>query len=189
MRTRNTLSLCLSVVFALLVAGCAIKSPPYQASITNVEALRKAELQPLNVGSFTSQSGATGATSIGLRGAQMESSVGAGFADYLAVALQQELELARLLKAQASTEVSGILLKNDISAGGINTNSGEIEARFMVNRDKKARYDRVKRAEMEWESSFAGAVAVPRAQQQYPLMVQKLLGELFADPAFIEACK
>ena len=60
----------------------------------------------------------------------MESSVGAGFADYLAVALQQELELARLLKAQASTEVSGILLKNDISAGGINTNSGEIEARW-----------------------------------------------------------
>lgn len=189
MRIRNVMYLCFAVILALLATGCASKAPPYQASIPNVETLRKSELRAMRVGTFTSEPNATGATSIGLRGNPMESSVGAGFADYLAAALRQELELARLLDPNASVEVKGILLKNDISAGGINTNSGEIEARFLISRDEQVRYDKVKHGEMVWESSFVGAVAVPRAQQQYPLMVQKLLGELFLDREFIDACK
>jgi len=41
----------------------------------------------------------------------------------------------------------------------------------------------------EWDSSFAAAIAVPRATQQYPLIVQKLLRELYSDPAFISAIR
>jgi len=179
----------LSALVAIAASGCATKAPPYQASIDNVEAVRKTEVKPMQVGKFVAEPNATGATSISLRGSAMGSPIGEGYADYLAAALRQELELARLLDDKSTIEVSGVLLKNDISAGGIATNSGEIEARFTVRRDEAVRYEAVKRAELSWESSFAGAVAIPLAQQNYPRLVQKLIGELLADAAFVAACK
>ena len=115
--------------------------------------------------------------------------MGGSYADYLATALRQELELARLLDAGSKTDVSGVLLKNDIAAGGLSINSGEIEAKFTVKRDGVVRYEAVKSATISWESSFAAAVAIPAAQQNYPRLVQKLLSSLFSDPAFLEACR
>jgi len=47
----------------------------------------------------------------------------------------------------------------------------------------------VKTVRSEWDSSFAAAIAVPKATQQYPLVVQKLLGSLYSDPAFISAIR
>jgi hypothetical protein len=143
----------------------------------------------MQVGKFAAAPNATGATIISLRGSAMGSPIGEGYADYLAAALRQELELARLLDDKSPIEVSGVLLKNDIAAGGTVTNSGEIEARFIVRRDEAVRYDAVKRAELTWESSFAGAVAIPLALQNYPKLVQKLLGELMSDTAFVASCK
>jgi hypothetical protein len=119
----------------------------------------------------------------------MSSPVGSGYADYLAAALRQELELAKLLDAGSRTDVTGVLLKNDISAGGISTNSGEIAANFTVRRDGVVRYQAVKSATMSWESGFAAAVAIPAAQQSYPQLVQRLLSSLFSDPAFLDACR
>ena len=66
---------------------------------------------------------------------------------------------------------------------------GTISARFVVKRDGAVRYDQVKTVRSEWDSSFAAAIAVPRATQQYPLVVQKLLGSLYSDPAFISAIR
>lgn len=179
----------LSALVAIAATGCATKAPPYQASIDNVEAVRKAELKPMQMGKFVAAPNATGATSISLRGSAMASPAGEGYADYLAAALRQELELARLLNDQSMIEVSGVLLKNDIAAGGIRTNSGEIEARFTVRRDGALRYEVVKRAELTWESSLVGAIAIPLARQNYPKLVRKLIGELVSDAAFVAACK
>ncbi len=67
--------------------------------------------------------------------------------------------------------------------------SGDLEARFVVKTAGTVRYDQVKTIQDEWDSSFVGAVAIPRAQQRYAVMVQKLLAALFADPAFVEALK
>ncbi len=50
-------------------------------------------------------------------------------------------------------------------------------------------YDKVTTVHDEWDSSFMGNVAIPRAQQRYPTVVQKLLGALYADPAFLQALK
>jgi hypothetical protein len=64
-----------------------------------------------------------------------------------------------------------VLLKNVINAGGMSTNSGEIEAQLRRAPRRAGRYEKTKRATSEWESSFAGAVAIPKAQQQYPVLV------------------
>jgi hypothetical protein len=117
----------------------------------------------------------------------MVSGVGAHYGDYLASALRQELELAKLENPQSRLEVSGVLVKNNIDAGGISTNEGQIEARFIVKRADQVTYDKVKKAELQWGSSFAGAVAIPLAANNYPLMVQKLLNSLFSDSDFVTA--
>ena len=174
---------------AFALAGCSTPAPNYQPSVANAETLKKLPAQPLAIGAFTVRSGATGATSIGLRGASMQSPFGADYAAYLAEALRQELALAGKLSASSKLEVSGLLLKNDISAAGVSTNSGEIEARFTVKNNGEQRYEATHRAELSWESSFFGAVAVPLAQQQYPLIVQQLLTKLVADPAFQAAIR
>ncbi len=185
----HALRAAIAVLCATALAGCALGTVPYQPSIDSVERLRGAGLAPIAVGEFSVARDATGGTTISLRGNPMSSSVGANYADYLAAALRQELELARLLDPKASVEVGGMLMRNDISAGGISTNSGEIEARFVVRRAGQVRFDRTKRAALSWESGFMAATAIPAAQQHYPLMVQKLLGALFADPDFIAACR
>ncbi len=172
---------------AFLASGCAMQAPRYQPSIDNVEALKKLPAAPVAVGAFTVQPGVGGP--IGLRGNSMASSIGSDYAAYLADALRQELALAGRLGPTSKIEISGLLLKNDIAAGGFATNSGEIEARIVVKNDGVTRYDQVKRGALSWESAFMGAIAIPKAQQQYPLIVQNLLGQLWADADFQAAIR
>ncbi len=179
----------LLVLLAALLHGCAIQAPAYSPSAPGIERVRNSGIQPVNLGSFTVRPGATGADSISLRGNPMTSPVGANYAAYLAEALRTELRLAGKLDPKSTLEISGELLANDIAAGGIATNSGHIEARFVVKVGGQIRYDAVKRAEDSWDSSFVGAIAVPKAQQQYPLLVQQLIGKLWADGTFLAALK
>ncbi|MCV2352851.1 hypothetical protein LNV09_01605 [Paucibacter sp. B2R-40] len=182
-----TLGSALAVAMVFL-GGCASKAQYYQLSVDNLSLIKTAP-KPVAVGAFTVNAGATGASSIGLRGSSMVSPLGSNFAEYLADALRQELSMAGKLDAGSAIEISGLLLKNDIAAGGISTNSGEIEARFIVKLAGVQRYDKTHRTEMSWESSLMGAIAISKAQQQYPLMVQKLLNQLLSDPAFQSAIK
>lgn len=183
-----------AVIGGLLAAvvalqGCAFPSATYQPSIDNVELLKKGNGRTVALGSFTVQAGATGGTSVSLRGNSMVPAVGSDYAAYLADALKQELVLAGKLDPKSDLEIAGTLMKNDIAAGGFSTNSGEIEARFVVRSGGSVRYDAVKRAEASWESSFAGAIAIPKAQQQYPQLVAQLLNKLMADSQFIAALR
>jgi hypothetical protein len=170
----------------VLCSGCAVQATKYQPSIDNVEQIKKATTSAA-LGSFTVQPGAVGGSAVTLRTSTMNSPVGTDYAAYLADALRQELALAGKLDPKSTTEISGMLLKNDISAGGFSVNSGEIEARFIVKKDGASRFDKTERAELSWESSFAAMVAIPKAQQQYPLMVQKLIQQLLADAEFVAA--
>lgn len=154
-----------------------------------MELLKKSAIAPIKAGQVSVMPAMPGANAISLRANSMTSPVGAHYGDYLASALRQELELARLHNPQSPLEVSGQLLRNNIDAGGMSTNEGQIEARFIVKRADLVTYDKVKKAELKWDSAFAGAVAIPLAASNYPLMVQKLLNSLFSDPEFIFATK
>ena len=172
-----------SLVLTVLV-GCAGPAPHYAPSIDNVEMLKKSGMDPIKTGTVSVAPELKTGQSISIRANTMVSGVGNHYGDYLASALRQELELAKLYNAQSDTEVSGTLLRNDISAGGFSTNSGEIAARFVVKRGNQVRFDKVLQVQHEWEGSFAGAVAIPRAANNYPVMVQKLIGRLLADADF-----
>ncbi len=103
--------------------------------------------------------------------------------------MKAELDLARRLDPNALIEITGALLKNEISADGLARNSGEIEPRFVVRRDGQAKFDKVMRGATEWEGSFLGCIAIPRAQQQYPVLVQRLLQSLYSDAQFQSAIR
>lgn len=171
-----------------VVAGCANPAPPYQASIDNVQTLQRAGSSKVKLGSFTAKAGAVGAQSITLRAMSMTSPVGADFGAYLGEAVKQELTLAKRLDPASAIEVSGVLLGNDIDTA-MGTASGYAEAQFVVSKDGQVRFSKTKRGEQSWESSFVGAIAIPKAQQSYALIVQQLLTSLYKDPEFTEALK
>ena len=181
-------ALCAAVATLALISACSTPAPRYQPSIENVETLKRSS-GPLTVGVFAIKPGMPNANAVGLRAASMVSPVGADYAAYLGDAIRQELELAGKFSSVSKVEVSGVLTRNEINAGGMSTNDGSLEALFTVTKDGVVRYNKSKRAVASWESSFAGAIAIPKAQQQYPLLVQSLLGQLVGDAEFQAAVK
>lgn len=176
--------------FALVVlTGCAGPAPNYSASIDNVETLKKSGAQPLRTGAITPAPDLKTAASIGIRAATMVSGTGSHFGDYLASALRQELELAKLYDPRSDVEIAGTLIQNDINAGGITTNDGVIEARLRVIRQGQVRFDKQKLVRHEWPGAFAGSTAVPNAANNYPIMVQKLISQFVQDPDFQQALR
>jgi hypothetical protein len=166
-----------------LMSACAVKAPLYQPTIDNVEAVKRSP-NKIAIGSFEVQAGAVGGTAITLRADHMNSPVGGNFAAYIGEALKQELTLAGKLDPSSRIVITGLLLKNEISAGGFSTNSGEIQVKFTVTRDGQIRFERVKTASLTWDSSFAAMIAIPKAQESYPRMVQALISSLMTDADF-----
>lgn len=180
-------SAAVTVAAAAILVGCAGPAPNYAPSIDNVQTLKTSGIEASNVGSIAVVADLSGGRAMGLRASKMLSPVGANFGDYVTQALRQELELAKLYNPKSDFEISGFLLRNNIDAGGISTNEGQIEARFIVKRSGQIRFDKTKRIDHQWESSFAGAVAIPLAANNYPVMVQKLITALVTDPEFIQS--
>ncbi len=183
----KTVSFSLATSALIVLAGCSTPAPPYSVSIPNVQSLKNSNGAPVSVGEVTSQSPANN-DSIGLRGNSMNSPKGT-FAKYLQDALSQELADAKLLDPKSDIRVTAVLTKNDISAAGFITNSAVIAARFTVKRGDKVAFDKVKEATTEWDSNFLGAIAIPRAIQNYPTVVTALLKQLYEDKEFADSIK
>lgn len=175
------------LVFAFTGAGCSMVAPKYTPSVSGVQELKQSGDIKAEVAPFDSKEQRGNANPISLRGSQMHSPYNDSYAAYLTEAVRQDLILAGELSPQSDLVITGTLLKNDLSAGSASTGEGDIEARFIVRKGNDVRYNQVKQAHTKWESSFVGAVAIPKAQQQYPVLVQKLLGQLYSDPAFMKA--
>lgn len=189
MSFRRIFLLAAALVATAAFTGCAVKANTYQPSIANVTKLKSSGTNAIALGEFTVQSGAIGGASITLRANSMSPPDTADYAGYIANALKAELDMAKRLDPKSDIQISGVLVKNDIAAGGLSTNSGEIQARFVVRRNGKVGFDKTERVTDDWESSFAAAIAIPKAQQQYPNLVQKLLGALYADADFQAAIR
>lgn len=185
----RTTSLALASVAFLFLVGCAGPAPSYAPSIDNVETLKKSGAGKVNVADITPKENLQGASAIQLRAVSMQTPVGKNYGDYIAAALRTELEMAKLYAPQSGTTISGVLLKNNIDAGGFSTNEGQLEVRFTVKRDGQVRFEKTKSIVHTWESAFAGAVAIPLAANNYPIMVQKLIDALVSDSDFIQTLK
>lgn len=177
------------ILFGIIGSGCSLMAPKYTASIDNVQRLKDAGDFAAKVGKFDSSSDKSNANPISLRGSSLSSPYEDSYAVYLVEAIKQELILAGKLKPDTDVEISGLLLKNDMDTSGFIIATGDVEARFVVKKGEIERYNQIKTIHQEWESSFLGSVAIPRAQEQYPRLVQRLLEVLYADNDFLQALK
>lgn len=62
-----------------------------------------------------------------------------------------------------------------------------MEVELTVTRDGSQRLYKSYAARTTFESSFAGAVAIPKGQIEYPNLVRALLREVYSDPEFVVA--
>lgn len=171
------------------ICACSLNAPKYTPVPSNVNALRDANLGQAKVGSFSADPKAsTDVNRLSIRGTSYVSPYNESYVDYLKEALRLELDEARVMNSGATVELSGVLIRNELDTGMTSAHA-LIEARFIVKRGDQIRYDKVKTAKYEWESHFVGAIAIPRSQENYPVVVQKLLTSLYSDPDFLAAFK
>jgi hypothetical protein len=170
-----------------VLAGCAAKAPNYNPNPESAQRLQAARVQPATVGEFKADANVSD-TSIGLRASTMVPEQGT-FSQYLADAIKNELDLVKLYSPSSTTVISGVLMKNEMNTGVAMTGEGQIEARFVVKREGSVRFDKLKKAAIQWDTNYFGAIAIPRAQKEYSRLVQALVTELFSDPDFVAALK
>lgn len=188
--TTTLIRLIVCGLFLALLNGCTLVAPKYVSAPTSVNQLRDSASTGLKIGEFGADPRVReGVSSISIRGHSMVSPYANSYVEYLKEALRQDLEAARLLDPNSTIEISGMLLHNDVNIAGFSKGKASVEARFVVKRGGQVSYDKVKIINDEWASSFVGAVAIPKAQENYPLVVQKLLTSLYSDPDFIAALK
>lgn len=185
MMIRAKLVVCLAVVF---LGGCATVAPPYQPSMENVQSLKAAG--PVKVGTFVA-GGADKAKidALTIRGGAFNSPYKGSYAEYLREGLRLELSMAGVLDDRSGTEISGVLLKNEIDASGTSVAHAAMQAQMVVRKNGQVRYDKTKSVRHDWESAFAAMTAVPKAHQNYQITVQKLLGSFYSDNDFQRALK
>jgi hypothetical protein len=185
----RTLFLPALLVVAALASGCSINAPRYPVNYAGITDLKSANLAPVKVAEVAKATGPKKKTeSLSIRASGYHSPYGS-FESYLNSALREDLSQAGLIADPSDTVVNTTLVRNELDASGFSTGHAEIEARFEVRRSGSVIYDRTKSVRHEWPSSFIGGIAIPRAAQNYPIAVSKLLGTLYADPEFTAALK
>ncbi|MBL8320088.1 MAG: hypothetical protein JNJ42_16885 [Burkholderiaceae bacterium] len=180
-----------AATLALLVPlfGCTTVLPPPTASGQSAQSLRAANLAPASVGTFKLAPGRPPLMdtelSGGLRGGNVSAPSGS-YSQHLKETLRAELHSAGLLDPQSKLVIEGQLTDSKVDAA-IGTGTARLAARFQVVRDGKPSFDKELVAEDSWDSSFVGAVAIPRAIERYGAIYKMLVSKLLDDSDFRRA--
>lgn len=178
-----------AALVAVVLAGCAsVTTPPPTASGELVAQLRSAGLVPAALGDFVLAPGRPPALDTdlsGLRGSTL-SPLGGRFSAQLKTELMTQLQAAGLYDPASDAVISGQLTDSRVDAA-IGTGTGRVAAHFVVRRRGQVVFDRELAAEANWDSSFMGAVAIPRAMSEYTALYRKLVAALVNDADFRRA--
>lgn len=175
-----------SVLSLLLLTGCStMMAPTYNGNPENAKAPKSLLTYPIKVGNFTAANEKLNKLTI--RGRTFASPYRGSYATYLQEALRQELYDAGYLNSNSDIEISGILIRNEIDASGINIGTANIDANFFLKKGNTILFETSKSATHQWKSNFGGEVAVPKAQANYEICVQKLIQNLIFDKEFQRA--
>jgi len=184
-----SLKLFLLALASLQLSGCAtFVAPTYSPSYEAIDQTRKVDADRITVGTVQPTDPAADVNSISLRAASLKSASGT-FAKYLEAALVSDLKEMGFYDAAGTTRIDATLLKNDIDISGLSVGSGLMEANIKVTRANAVRLDKNYQVTTKFESAFAGAVAIPKGQSEYPNLVRAFLRQVYSDPAFVEAIK
>lgn len=176
-------------LLAAALTGCAsFVAPPYSADFVALDRLKRAPLEKASVGTFQPVDGAAEVNRIKLRAVTLVSPRGS-FSRYLQDALAQDLREIAVYDEAAQIRIDAVVLKNVIDISSMSTGTGLMEVELAVTRGGQTRLKKLYTASTQFESSFAGAVAIPKGQSEYGVLVRALLGKVYSDPDFINALK
>jgi len=179
----------LAVAVSALATGCAnLVAPDYSADYSAVDALKRSGLAKSRVGKVQPEDVEAKVNLISLRGASLRAG-GTTFAGYVGRAMMNDLKEAGLYDANAVRRIDMVLLKNDIDVSGISEGSGLIEVQITISEGGKTLLQKSYTAKTRFESGFAGAVAIPKGQTEYPNLVRELLATIYRDQAFLQAMR
>jgi len=180
-------SLLLILGLSGFLGACTTVAPPYAASVANVDVTAKLA-GPIAVGKFEFEKGREAElNSVGARAGVFVSPINNSFADYFGDAVTKDLKAAGKFDASSPRVLTGVLVKNYLTAAGTQVNESDLQVRFRLAQGRNTLYDKLIQAQNQWESSFMGAIAIPRALDNYVATIQKLINNLFSDPDFIRA--
>ncbi|MEQ1661814.1 MAG: hypothetical protein ABL877_03880 [Thiobacillus sp.] len=177
-----------ALILAATLSGCALNVPSYSPRYEVIDQLKKKSINKLSVGDFQPVDPKADVNRITLRGSPLQPESGT-YADYLENALRSDLSEIGVYDPASGTRLDATLLKNDIDVSGFSTATGVISVRLNVSQQSKQVFEKIYMANIQFDSSFVGAVAIPRGQAEYPNLVRTLLQQIYLDSAFIEAVK
>lgn len=178
----------ISILSLTLVACGTVPAPKYQPSKENIEKIKTLE-KSVDIGKFELKQSNVAKDVISIRAINMNSPYGTSFSDYLENALRLDFSLAEKLSEKSDLTMSGAILKNDLDGSGINVGTGIAEVEVKINKGGNSLMRKIYTQEHQWESSFMGAEAIPKAMQQYPILIEKLIYKIVSDPDFNKATK
>lgn len=181
---------CALILSFSIMTGCASVAPVYVAKNENIRVLQSKPGAKIGAGDILiKKENADRLNQLTIRGGGYTSPYQDSFANYLKEALIIELRAAGRWDPSSTIKISGELLENDLDGSGMNTGTARVGARFIIDHSGVTAYNKVLTADHSWESSFMGAIAIPKARENYVATVQKLLGMLFSDAEFLDAIR
>lgn len=170
-----------------VVPGCAsLQAPNYSPDYETLDHLKKSNLQKIAVARFQPQDPKAAVNHISLRGSSLTAAEGL-FSTYLENAIRSDLKEIGILDSNAETKLDATVLKNDIDISGISKGNGQLSVKLTVSKHGTILLDKVYSASTQFESSFAGAVAIGIGQREYPNLVRAFLKQVYTDPEFLAA--
>lgn len=186
---KNLFKLFLLVLTSIALSGCAtFVAPSYSPNYEAIDQVRKIKADRFSVGSVQPTDPEAKVNRISLRGASLKSSSGT-FAKYLENALISDMTEMGFYDPSSPSRIDVTILRNEIDVSGISKGGGVLEANIKVTKANIVSLDKVFTVNTQFESSFAGAVAIPKGQSEYPNLVRAFLGKVYSDPDFIEVIK
>jgi hypothetical protein len=177
------------LALAVLVSGCgSFKAPTYTPDYETLDQLKKLNIEKLSVGKVRPGSPKASINRITLRGSLLTSPKGT-FANYLEDAIRSDLIEINFHDDASNIQLNATILQNDIDVSGIGTGYGVMEINLAIEKFGALVLEKIYLANTEFDSSFAGAVAIPKGQSEYPNLVRTLLKKIYNDSAFIDAVK
>ena len=176
----------LAMILLLLTACVSMPAPTYQPAVANTQVLMHGDRSTISLGEFGAAQGVEN-TTLSVRGSSLGGGSDGTFSTYIHDALQAELQAAGRYDPAASSRLSGTLIENKLDGGSTRTGTASLSAHFILTRQQTPVYGKTLAIKHQWDSSFMGAIAIPAAMNNYATAVQKLIGQLFADPDFVQA--
>ena len=169
----------------LLTSGCTFMAPSYTPDYSALDSFKRQKLSKIALEPVEPKDLNAKVNNISLRGSTLLSPSGS-YAQYLEDAIKSHFTDANILD-QNSLVTNSFTPKKMTLMSSFSNGYGIIEAKFNVNRDGIAVFNKRIAEQTVFESSIAGAVAIPKGQGEYPNLVRALLKKLYADKEFINA--